>query len=73
MKESPKKCEKLIFHEDIFEHHPTVIRGIIMQRLNQDFEEEDLILGVDPGQRQVCRYFIMKKKLEAHFILQLKN
>jgi len=45
MKESPKKCEKALLYEDTFEHHPTVIRGIMMQRLDQDFEEKDLILG----------------------------
>ena len=50
-KESPKKCEKPLLDEDIFEHHPTVIRGMMMQKLNLDFDEEVLVLGVDPGQR----------------------
>ncbi len=63
MKESPQKCEKPLFHEDIFEHHPTVIRGIMMQRLNQDFEEEDLILGVDPGQRTGLSIFYYEKEI----------
>ena len=67
MKESPKKCEKPIFHEDIFEHHPTVTRGIMMQRLNQDFEEEDLILGIDPGQRTGLSVFYYGKEIESSF------
>ncbi len=50
-KESPVKCEKILLHEDILEHHPTVIRGMMMQKLDPVFEEENLILGVDPGQR----------------------
>ena len=49
-KESPKKCEKILLHEDVLEHHPTVLRGIMIQKLNLSFEEENLILGVDPGQ-----------------------
>jgi len=49
--EAPKKYEKLLLHEDISELHPIVIRGMMMQKLNLDFEEEVLILGVDPGQR----------------------
>jgi hypothetical protein len=51
LKESSKKCEKISLHEDILEHHPTVLRGVMMQKLNPSFEVENLILGVDPGQR----------------------
>ncbi len=56
-----------MLHEDIFEHHPTVIRGIMMQRLNPDFEEEDLILGVDPGQRIGLSIFYYGKEIESSF------
>ena len=49
-KEFPKKCEKPLLDEDIFEHHPTVVQGKILQKLNLNFEEQFLILGVDPGQ-----------------------
>ena len=65
-KESPKKCEKPLLHEDILEHHPTVIRGIMMQRLNLDFEE-DLILGVDPGQRIGLSVFFYGKEIASSF------
>ena len=40
-KEAPKKCEKILFHEDVLEYHPTVIRGLMMQKLNLPFEEDD--------------------------------
>jgi len=33
-----------------------------MQRLNQDFEEEDLILGIDPGQRTGLSVFYYGKR-----------
>jgi len=66
-KESPKKCKKLLFYEDIFEHHPTVIRGIMMQKLDQDFEEEDLILGVDPGQRTGLSVFYYGTEIGKSF------
>ena len=42
-RESPKKCEKILLHEDVLEHHPTVLRGVMMQKLNLSFEEENLI------------------------------
>ncbi len=66
-KESPRKCEKPILHEDIFEHHYTVIRGMMMQKLNLDFEEDDLILGVDPGQRIGLSVFYFGKEIESSF------
>ena len=51
--ESPKKHKKaLLFYEDISKrYHASVIRGMLIQKLNLDFQEDNLILGVDPGQR----------------------
>ena len=64
-KESPKKCEKILFHEDILEYHPTVIRGLMMQKLNLPFEEDDLVLGVDPGQRMGLSIFYYGIEIES--------
>ena len=66
-KESPKTCETPILHEDIFEHPPTVIRGIMMQKLNLDFEENNLILGIDPGERTGLSVFYYGKEIESSF------
>ncbi|MCV0430961.1 hypothetical protein [Nitrosopumilus sp.] len=63
-KESPKQCKKILLHEDILEHHPTVIRGMMMQKLNLYFEEENLILGVDPGQRMGLSIFYYGVEIE---------
>ena len=67
MKESPKICEIPILHEDIFEYHPTVLRGLMMQKLNLDFEEEILIMGIDPGQRIGLSIFYYGKEIENSF------
>ncbi|MFB5619641.1 MAG: hypothetical protein ACE5RC_00715, partial [Nitrosopumilus sp.] len=64
MEESPVNCEKILLHEDILEYHPTVIRGIMMQKLNLDFEEENLILGIDPGQRMGLSIFYYGIEIE---------
>lgn len=50
LKESPKKYKKFLLHENILEHYSTVLRGRMMQKLNLNFEDKNLILGVDPGQ-----------------------
>ena len=72
-KESPKQSEKLLIHEDIFEHHSTVIRGIMMQKLNLDFEEDLLILGVDPGERIGLSVFYYGKEIESSFHLSVEK
>ncbi|MGI9568109.1 MAG: hypothetical protein ACR2LL_14030 [Nitrosopumilus sp.] len=66
-KESPKKCEKPLLNEDIFEHPPTVIRGKMMQKLNLNLEEELLILGIDPGQQIGLSIFYCSKEIESSF------
>ena len=39
----------------------------MMQRLNPDFEEEDLIFGVDPGERIGLSIFYYGKEIESSF------
>ena len=39
----------------------------MMQRLNPDLEEEDLILGIDPGQRIGLSIFYYGKEIESSF------
>jgi len=65
--ESPKKCEKVLIDEEIFEHHHTVIRGIMIQKLNQNFNDENLILGVDPGKRIGLSVFYYGQEIERSF------
>lgn len=63
-----------MFHDDILQYHPTVIRGIILQKIGLDFEEEDLILGIDPGQRMGLSIFYYGAEIEKlQFTPQLKN
>ena len=66
-KESPKKCDKILLHEDILEYHPTVIRGMMIQKLNQNFKDDNLILGIDPGQRIGLSVFYYGQEIERSF------
>ncbi len=73
-KESPLKYKKPILHEDVFEQHFTVIRGLMIQKLNLDYEEKDLVIGIDPwGNELACQSFILEKRLKVLFIHHLKN
>ena len=71
--ESPRECQKPLLHEDIFEHPPTVIKGKMMQKLSFNFEEEDLVLGVDPGQRIGLSVCYFGKEIESSFYSSVED
>jgi len=65
-REAPIDCEKPMLYEDIFEHHPTVIRGLMIRKLSLG-SDEDLIIGVDPGQRIGFSIFYFGREIENSF------
>ena len=72
-KESPLKYKKPILHEDVFEQHFTVIRGLMIQKLNLDYEEKDLVIGIDPGERIGLSVFYFGKEIESSFHSSLEE
>ena len=56
-----------MLHEEIFEHHPTVIHGLMIQKLDLGFDEEELIIGIDPGQRIGLSVFYYGREIESSF------
>ena len=70
--EAPLKCKKPILHEDILELHPTVIRGLMIQKLSLGYEQ-DLIIGIDPGQRIGLSIFYFGREIESSFNLSVEE
>jgi len=66
-KESPDNSTKTILHEDILEKHPTVFRGTIIQKLDLGFEQDELVIGIDPGSRIGISIFFCGKEIENSF------
>lgn len=66
-KETPLNCEKPILHEDVFDQPFSVVRGLMIQKLNLAFEEKDLLIGIDPGQRIGLSVFYLGKEIESSF------
>lgn len=64
-KEAPKETEKPMLFEEIIEKHPTIIRGLIVQKLDTNFEEDQLVLGVDPGSRIGLSVFYRGREIES--------
>lgn len=65
IKEAPKSSKKPLLHEEIFDKDPAVIRGIIIQKLDSEFEEDELIIGIDPGHRIGLSVFYFGKEIES--------
>ena len=54
-----------IIYEDVFDQHPTVIRGVFVRKLYRGFEASNLILGVDPGKRLGLSVSYCGKEIES--------
>ena len=52
VRESPEKSGAHLVCEEVFDLHPTLIRGMLVRTLcNRRLEAPHLVLGVDPGKR----------------------
>ena len=49
--EAPKSIKIPALYEDILDLEPTVIEGLIMQKLVPTHYSDELLIGVDPGKR----------------------
>ena len=63
--EAPKDISTPMLFEDIFEKHSTVITGLILQKLEFNFEKEELVIGVDPGSRIGLSIFYYGVEIES--------
>lgn len=47
--------------------HPTVLRGMILRRLDPRLEEARLVLGIDPGHRLGLSVYYLGREIESSF------
>lgn len=62
--EAPKLSQKPMLYEEIMDKDPAVIRGLMIQKLESGLEKNELILGIDPGQRIGLSVFYFGKEIE---------
>ncbi|MFN3653951.1 MAG: hypothetical protein ACK4TO_01310 [Candidatus Nitrosotenuis sp.] len=62
--ESPKSASQLILNEDILKEDPTVIQGIIIEKLGSGLNQHELLIGIDPGQRIGLVVMYLGKEIE---------
>ena len=64
-KESPQSFNKPLLHEEICDKDPTVIRGLLVKELDLGLEKDELVIGIDPGQRIGLSVFYYGKEIDS--------
>jgi len=64
-KESPESFSKPLLHEEICDKDPTVIRGLLIKKLDLGLEKDELVIGIDPGHRIGLSVFYYGKEIES--------
>jgi hypothetical protein len=62
-----------MLHEEIIDKEPTVIRGLIIQKLEGGLDKNDLLLGIDPGQRTGLSVFYFGKEIERSIFISIED
>ena len=65
VREAPKIAGNLVLYDDEFDVDPTVIKGLITQKLESGIHESSLIIGIDPGNRVGLSVFYFQKEIES--------
>ena len=65
--ETPKDIKIQALYEDILDLEPTVIKGLILQKLGTERYADELLIGIDPGKRMGLSIYYYGKEIENSF------
>ena len=65
VREAHKIASNLVLYDEEFDADPTVIKGLITQKLESGMHESSLIIGIDPGNRVGLSVFYFQKEIES--------
>lgn len=64
-REAPQNPAVAMLYEDMLDAHPTVLRGMILQKLDRGMGDGRLILGIDPGSRLGLSVYYLNQEIES--------
>lgn len=70
-REANNITNNLVLYEEEFDADPTVIKGLIIQKLESGMHENSLVLGIDPGNRIGLSVFYLQKEIESSIFTSL--
>jgi len=71
--EAPKKSNKSIIYEEIFDKDPVVVKGMIFQMLISELDKNELIIGIDPGERIGLSVLYFEKEIERSIFTSVEQ
>lgn len=71
--ESPEFTNKPILNEEVLNHDPTVLQGIITEKLDSGLNSSELVIGIDPGQRIGLSVTYLGKEIERGLYTSLED
>ena len=71
--EAPDLPNKPILNEEIIDKELAVIRGLMIQKLENGLEKNELLIGIDPGSRTGLSVFYFGKEIERSIYTSIDN
>ena len=71
--EAPKSIKIPALYEDILEVEPTVIEGLIMQKLDSVHYSDELLIGIDPGKRIGLSIYYYGREVEHSLQISVED
>jgi len=73
IKEAPENSKKALFHEEIFNKAPAVIKGLMIRKLDSGLNKDELVIGIDPGHRTGLSVFYFDKEIESSIFTSVEE
>ena len=71
--EMPKSSKIPALYEDILDLEPTVIEGLIMQKLDSVHYSDELLIGIDPGKRIGLSIYYYGREVEHSLHISIED
>ena len=71
--EAPKSIKIPVLYEDILNLEPTVIGGLIMQKLDSAHCSDELLIGIDPGKRIGLSIYYYGREVEHSLHISVED
>ena len=73
LSEAPESIKIPALYEDVLDLEPTVIGGLIMQKLDSVHYSDELLIGIDPGKRIGLSIYYYGREVEHSLHISMED
>ena len=73
LSEAPESIKIPVLYEDVLDLEPTVIGGLIMQKLDLVHYSDELLIGIDPGKRIGLSIYYYGREVEHSLHISMED